>query len=108
MYRQIFRQISRGRRIISTAILLELDFSAMEIFRFDGDLCKWSYFMQNFKNQLHDKHSFTGYIQMERLLSVLDGETKGTVISIDRKSHFYATPMKMLTSNFGNLMVAYF
>ena len=31
--------------------------------------------MQNFKNQLHDKQSFTGYIQMERLLSVLDGET---------------------------------
>ena len=80
----------------------------MEIFRFDGDLRKWSYFMQTFKNQLHEKYSFTGYIRMERLLSVLDEETKGLVISIDRNSHFYATPMKMLKSNFGNLMVVFF
>ena len=62
--------------------------------------------MQNFKNQLHDKHSFTDYIRMERLLSVLDEETKGAVLSIDRSSHFYPTPLTMLKSNFGNLMVS--
>ena len=54
----------------------------MELFRFDGDPCKWPDFIQNFKNREHDKRSFTDDIRMERLLSVLDGEAKQTVISI--------------------------
>ena len=54
----------------------------MELFRFDGNPCKWPDFVQNFKNRVHDKRSFTDDIRMERLLSVLDGEAKQTVISI--------------------------
>ena len=45
---------------------------------------------------------------MERLLSVLDGEAKRTVISIGRNGLFYATAMKMVKSNFGNPMVVSF
>ena len=45
---------------------------------------------------------------MERLLSVLDGETKEAVISIGRNGLFYAKEMKTLKSNFGNPMVVSF
>ena len=54
----------------------------MELFRFDGDPCKWSDFIQNFKNRVHEKRSFTDDNRMERLLNVLDGETKWTKILI--------------------------
>ena len=40
----------------------------MELFRFDGDPCKWPDFIENFKNRVHDKRSFTDDIRMERLL----------------------------------------
>ena len=45
---------------------------------------------------------------MERLLSVLDGEAKRTVISSGRNGLFYATAMETLKSNFGNPMVVSF
>ena len=45
---------------------------------------------------------------MERLLSVLDGETKQAVISIGRNGLFYAKEIKTLKSNFGNPMVVSF
>ena len=80
----------------------------MELFRFDGDPCKWSDFIQNFKNRVHDKRSFTDDIRMERLLNVLDGEAKRIVISIGRNGLFYTTAMKMLKSNFGNSMIVSF
>ena len=57
---------------------------------------------------MHDKRNFTDDIRMERLLSVLDGEAKRTVISIGRNDIFYATAMKTLKSNFGNPMVVSF
>ena len=79
-----------------------------ELFRFDGNPCKWPDFIQNFKNRVHDKRSFTGDIRMERLLSVLDGEAKRRVISIGRNGLFYATAIKTLKNNFGNPMVVPF
>ena len=94
-------------------MLLQLEYESkclpvMELFRFDGDPCKWPDFIQNFKNRVHDKRSFTDDIRMERLLSVLDGEAKRTVTSIGRSGLFYATAMKTLKSNFGNPMVVSF
>ena len=80
----------------------------MELFRFNGDPCKWPDFIQNFKNRVHDKRSFTDDIRMERFLSVLDGEAKHTVISIGRNGLFYATAMRTLKSNLGNPMVLSF
>ena len=64
--------------------------------------------MQNFKNRVYDKRSFTDDIRMERLLSVLGGEAKQTAISIGRNNLFYATAMKTLKGNFGNAMVVSF
>ena len=94
-------------------MLLQLEYESkclpvMELFRFDGDPCKWPDFLQNFKNRVHDKHSFTDDIRMDRLLSELDREAKRTVTSIGRNGLFYATAMKTLKSNFGNLMVVLF
>ena len=67
--------------VLSVSMLLQLEYESkylpvMELFRFDGDPCKWPDFIQNFKNRGHDRHSFTDDIGMERLLSVLDGEVK--------------------------------
>ena len=31
----------------------------IETFTFDSDLVKWTDFIQNFKNRVYDKHSFT-------------------------------------------------
>ena len=50
--------------VISESMLLQLEYESkclpvMELFRFDGDPCKWSDFIQNFKNRVHDKCSFT-------------------------------------------------
>ena len=99
--------------VISASMLLQLEYESkclpvMELFRFDGDPCKWPDFIQNFKNRVHDKRSFTDDIRMEMLLSILDGEAKWPVISIGRNSLFYATTMKTLKSNFGNPMVVSF
>ena len=46
--------------------------------------------------------SFTDSMQMERLLSVLNGEAKRTVSSVGRNSIFYAAALKTLKRNFGN------
>ena len=99
--------------VVSASMLLQLEYESkclpvMELFRFDGDPCKWPDFIENFKNRVHDKRSFTDDIRMERLLSVLDGEAKRTVTSIGRSGLFYATAMKTLKSNFGNPMVVSF
>ena len=99
--------------VVSASMLLQLEYESkclpvMELFRFDGDPCKWPDFIENFKNRVHDKRSFTDDIRMEMLLSILDGEAKWPVISIGRNSLFYATTMKTLKSNFGNPMVVSF
>ena len=99
--------------VISMSMLLQLEYESkclpvMELFRFDRDPCKWPDFIQSFKNRVHDKRSFTDYIQIEKLLSVLDGEAKQIVISIGRNGLFYATTMKTLKSNFVNSMVLSF
>ena len=99
--------------VILASMLLQLEYDSKclpvkELFRFDEDQCKWPDFIQNFKNRVHDKCSFTDDIRMERLLGVLDGEAKQTVISIGRNDLFYATAIKTLKSNFGNPMVVSF
>lgn len=56
----------------------------MKLFRFEGNLCKWPDFIQNSKACVHDKGSFTDNICMEQLLSMLSGEVKRTVFSIEK------------------------
>ena len=84
---------------ISTSMLLQLEYKSkclpvMKLFRFDGNPCNWPDFIQNFKNRVHDKRSFTDDIRMERLLSVLDGEPKRTVISIGKNGLFMQQQQK--------------
>ena len=71
----------------------------MEIFKFNGDPCKWSDFIQTLTIERIIKRNFTDDIRMGRLLSVLDGEFKRIVISISRNGLFYAIAMKKLKSN---------
>ena len=51
---------------------------------------------------------FTDEIRMERLLIILDGKARRTVISVGTNNLFYATAMKALKSSFENLMVVSF
>ena len=93
-------------------MLLQLQYESkclplMELFRFDGDPRKWSDFIQNLKNRVHEKR-FTDDIRMARLLSVLDGGAIRTVILIGRNGLFYVTAMKTLKSNLGNPVVVSF
>ena len=80
----------------------------IELTRFDGDHCKWPIFIQNFKNRVHEKHSFTDDIRMERLISVLDGDAKRAVAAVGHSGLFYASALKLLKQDFGNpLVVSY-
>ena len=74
----------------------------MKLFWFEGNLCKWPDFIQNFKACVHDKGSFTDNICMEQLLSMLSGEVKRTVFSIERNgisTAFNASKEKFGTPN---------
>ena len=74
----------------------------MKLFWFEGNLCKWPDFIQNFKVCVHDKGSFTDNICMEQLLSMLSGEVKRTVFSVERNgisTAFNASKEKFGTPN---------
>ena len=81
---------------------------SIELTRFDGDDCKWPDIIQNFKNWVHEKLSFTDDIRMKRLISVLDGDAKGAVAAIGYSGLFYASTLKLLKQDFWNpLVVSY-
>ena len=67
----------------------------IELTRFDRDPCKWPDFIQNFKNHVHEKQSFTDDIRMERL-SVLDADAKRAVAAAGHSGLFYASALKLL------------
>ena len=50
----------------------------------------------------HNKILFDDNMKMERLISVLEGEAKRSVESIDCNGIFYATALKSLKRDFGN------
>ena len=54
----------------------------IELTRFDGDHSIWPDFIQNFKNRVHEKQSFTADIRMEKVISVLDGNAKDVLLSM--------------------------
>ena len=58
------------------------DLPRIELIRFDGDYCKWQYFIKKCKSQLRNKRSFTDDIGMERLRNVLNGDTKHAVTEV--------------------------
>ena len=70
--------------------------------RFDGDPTKWPEFIQSFKTRVHMKHSFTDFIRMERLISVLDGEPKKFINALGTNGMFYASALKSFKEHFGN------
>ena len=81
MHRRLIERLVEGKEtvlperdhVVSASMLLQLEYESkclpvMELFRFDGDPCKWPDFIENFKNRVHDKRSFTDDIRMEMLL----------------------------------------
>ena len=54
---------------------------------------------------VHRKITFNDNMRMTRLLSVLDGDAKKAAFSIGGNGIFYATALKTLKRDFGNLIL---
>ena len=75
---------------------------------FDGNPCNCPKFIADFKSRVHFKQSFSANTLMEKLFSVLKGETKKSVESIGKSGTFYVASLKTLKRDFGNaLTIAY-
>ena len=80
----------------------------IDLTRFNRDHCKWPDFIENFKNRVHEKQSFTDDIRIEGLISVLDGDAKRAAPAVGHSGLFYASALKLLKQDFGNpLVVSY-
>ena len=77
----------------------------IELRRFNGNPIYWPEFIENFKSRVHFKPSFNDNIGMEKLLSVLDGDTKRSVEVLDTSGIFYATALNCLKRDYGNPLV---
>ena len=56
---------------------------------------------------VHRKITFNDNMRMTRLLSVLDGDAKKAAFSIGGNGIFYATALKTLKRDFGNLILVF-
>ena len=86
-------------------MLLQREFETRDLFSinlmlFDSDFKKWPNFIQNFKHRVHNKISFRDSVNMDRSLSVLDGEAKRPVSAIEQDGLFYASALKLLKREF--------
>ena len=63
-------------------------------------------FISSFKNRVNYKVLFDVNMRMERLISVLEGETKRFMESIGYHGIFYVTALKSLNRDFGNPILA--
>ena len=78
--------IQRKEATATSLLQMELEsknLPPIELTRFGGDHSKWLDFIQNFKNRVHVKQSFTDDIRMERLFSVLVGDAKRAVAAVE-------------------------
>ena len=79
--------------------------SPIDLIPFDSNPLNWPEFIQNFKERVHLKKSFSDSMRMERLLSVLKGEAKNSIISIGTNGLFYVSTLKSLKRDFGGPLV---
>ena len=96
---------------IITSLLLQSEFEIIDLptnnlIRFDGDFKQWSNFIQNFKQLVHNKISFSKSFRIDRLLTVLDGEAKTAARAIRQDSLFCSSALKLLKREFGNPLMA--
>ena len=73
-----------------------------DLIPFDGNPLNWPEFIQNFKERVHLKKSFPDSMRIERLLTVLKGEAKNSIISIGTNGLFYASALRSLKRDFGD------
>ena len=77
----------------------------IELRCFSGNPCEWAEFIENFRARVHLKSTFDDNLRMERLCSVLYGETKRVIEIIGSSLRFYATALKALKRDFGNALL---
>ena len=77
----------------------------IELKHFDGNPELWPEFIENFYSRVHRMASFDNNLKMDRLLSVLNGDTKRSIQSIGSSRIFYATALKALKRDYGNPII---
>ena len=77
----------------------------MKAVSYRGNPTEWLEFTSNFYNRVHMKISFDENTRMQYLLSVLEGEAKGSVEAISHNGIFYAMTLKSLKRDFGNPVI---
>ena len=82
--------------------------SPMELLSFNGNPSHWPEFILCFKGRVHMERTFSDNLRMECLSSVLDSDAKRVVSAIGRNGLFYATALKALKREFGNLYAVSF
>ena len=77
----------------------------IDLIPFDGNPLNWPELIQNFKEKVHLKKSFSDSMRMKRSLSILKGEVKNSVISIGTNRLLYISTLKSLKIDFGDPLV---
>ena len=98
--------ISKGNDFLSAQQVLQREFESrnlppIELKRFDGNLELWPEFIE----RVHRMASSDNNLKMDRLLSVLDGDTKCSIQLIRSNGIFYATALKPLKCDYGNPII---
>ena len=101
----VFSVVTSENITVAAALQLELEarhLPPIHLIPFDCHPLNWPEFIQNFKETVHLKKSFSYSMRMERLLSVLKGEAKNYIISIGINGSFYESVLKSLERDFGD------
>ena len=77
----------------------------IDLIPFDSNPLNWPEFIQNFKERVHLKKSFSDSLRMERLLSVLKGEVNNYMINIGTNGLFYVSALNSLKRDFGDPLI---
>ena len=77
----------------------------LDLLRFDGNPVRWPEFIDNLYHRIHKKLSFNDSLRMDHLTNSLDSEAKKSVKTVGTNGYFYATALKVLKRDFGNLLV---
>ena len=96
--------ISRFQQVLQRE-LESRNLPPIELRRFDGKTELWPEFIENFYSRVHRMASFGNNLKMDRLLRVLDGDAKRSILSIGSSGIFYATALKALKRDYGNPII---
>ena len=75
----------------------------MPLFGFNGNTSRWPEFIECFHTRIHCRSSFDDSMRMLYLISAVDSEAKRAIETVSTSGSFYASALKMLRCEFGNI-----